>query len=302
MKIIQSFWPKPFISRCHYGIENSNINDILKKNIDYYNLSARIFKNIGYNIEIFTDEQGAELFKNNNEGQVIRKDLEKINGDKYSPNLWSFSKLYSLYLAAEDYNNKIIHVDNDIFFKDIEYIKNKIMSNWEILVQSKEDGVFFNRYYKRSIEGFCDIFKLDLYQRLDLTTYNYAYNCGFLGFKNREYIIDFYTKYKNFYDIVNQDKIGLEKYLYLKNMFAPIHFLDGIKININCILEQSQIVNFCNNRNLYVQEILPKFLWPNLYNGYCLNDIPKIGYKHFAGHKKFIEKELYEKIFSEYNF
>lgn len=300
MKIIQSFWTKPLINKCHYGIDNLNINQLFKKNIDYYNLGAKIFKKIGYDIELFTDSYGAELFKHNNVGQVIRKDLDDLDKNNCLPELWSFSKIYSLQKASLNYNDKIIHIDNDIFFKDIDYIKNKIESDWDILVQSKEDGVFFDKYYKRSIQGFCDIFKLTLYQKLDLTTYNYAYNCGFLGFKNKEYLNMFYKKYKNFYDIVNEDKVGLEKYLYLKKIFAPVHFLEGVKININCILEQVQIAEFCNSLNLNVKEILPKFLWPNPYNGSCLNNIEKLKYKHFSGHKKFTEQEVYEEIFSKY--
>lgn len=301
MKIIQSFWTKPIIDKCHYGTENLDINNIFKKNIDYYNLGAKIFKKMGYSIEIFTDSLGAELFKNNNAGQAIKKDLEILNKRDYSPHLWSFSKIYALYTAALEYDDKIVHVDNDIFFKDLDYIKNKINSDWEILVQSKEEGIFFNKYYKRSVQGFCDIFKFNLYQKLDLTTYNYAYNCGFIGFKNKKLLEAFCSKYKSIYEVVNSDKAGLEKYLYLKNMFAPINFLDGLRININCILEQIQVAEFCNSLNLNVKEILPKTIWPNPYNGYCLNNITKIKYQHFAGHRKFTDEETFKKIFSEYN-
>jgi len=303
IKIIQSFWPKPFTEGILHGLNNDQIKSkALEKTIEYYKIGAKMFKSMGYKVVLYTDELGKNLIGSETKYDEIKTDLEILN-EKGSPILWTSAKILALYKAhKEESDKKVIHVDHDIFFENSKFIKEKIESDWDILVQSKEILKYYEVFYQKSIDTFCDLFFISPQRQALLKNYNYTYNCGFLGFKNIEHTNLFKNQFFSLHNHILENKSCLDAYLNLKKLHSLYKMQKGVKVNINCILEQVQIAEFSNTHNLYVKEIIPIYLWELGNNQSHCNICPKIEYEHLSGPNKYIENKLYNKIIKNYNF
>lgn len=325
MKIIYSFWTKPFFEKKEDGFYSNGwhgpikpttqaLNDALNRNAKYYHTSAKCARKIGYKIELYTDNKGAELIGNANFFDNINTELEDLKDEAAS--LWSVAKIFSLKRALEKEDNPVVHIDSDIFFHNGNLINEKINSNWDIFVQSKEYAKCFEECYERDLSFFLNVF-FQLYPPIEENAYNflkkyfqYSYNCGFLGFKNKDIASRYFNNYYEIYKKISNPsflKIYFDECLsmahYINNrknsLFSP---QKSRKLNINCILEQIQLVNFSNYHNLYTKELIPINEWDSnqLYEGRVKSN-QKLGYMHFCGNNKYYKDEIYNKIISEYD-
>ena len=193
-------------------------------------------------------------------------------------------------------------MDHDIFFENPKFIKEKIESDWDVLVQSKEISKHYEVFYQKSIEAFCDLFLINPEKQILLKNYNYTYNCGFLGFKNIKDTLLFKDKFFSLHNHLLKNQKALDTYINLKKFYAPYRYHKGVKVNINCILEQVQITEFSNTHNLYVKEIIPIYLW-NLGNNQSICNVSQeIGYEHLSGPRKYTDNKIYNKTINKYNF
>lgn len=302
-KIIQSFWTKPFTEGVLYGLNDDQINsDALKKTIEFYKTGAKIFKSMGYPVTLYTDKIGSNLMGSETKYDEIKTDLEILN-QKSSPILWSSAKILALYKAHKQESDKrIVHVDHDIFFENTKFIQEKIESDWDILVQSKETSKHYEIFYQKSLDTFCDLFSINPAKQVLLKNYNYTYNCGFLGFKNIEHTNLFKNQFFSLHNHILENKSCLDAYLNLKKLHSPYKMQKGVKVNINCILEQVQIVEFSNTHNLHVKEIIPIYLWNLGNNQSTCNVYQEIGYEHLSGPRKYTDNKIYNKTINKYNF
>lgn len=312
MNIIFSFWTKPFNTNNLIGRRTNGSDggvevltkEIEKKIIDrtvkYYEISAKCFKRAGYKVTLFTDRTGKELVDNKLYDSV-RMDLEEINSQPAE--LWSIAKIFSLKRSLEEYKCPVIHVDHDIFFTKIPEIKNRIEgSNWDVLVQSKEVNEHYYKIYDKSLEIFCQIFQLDpLGGSRFLRTFNYAYNCGFLGFKDLKTAKLYIDSYNQIYNKIASDLDKLNKYIYIRAICGGNHWLDGAKANVNCIIEQIVLTQVVNYYNLYAKEILPMSFWGKDPTKNIIKYNKKMGYYHASGNSKYLDDSTYNKIISEFD-
>lgn len=302
-KIIHSFWPKPFTEGVLYGLNDTQARSkALEKTIEFYKIGAKIFKSMGYEVVLYTDKVGKGLIGSQAKYDEIKTDLEILN-EKSSPLLWGAAKVLALYKAHKEENNKkVIHVDHDVFFENPKFIKEKIESDWDVLVQSKEISKHYEVFYQKSIDTFCDLFLIPPAKQVLLKNYNYTYNCGFLGFKNIEHTLLFKDQFFSLHNHLLKNQQALDVYINLKKFYAPYRHHEGVKCNINCILEQVQITEFTNTHNLHVKEIIPISSWDRGNNQSLCNVSEKLSYEHLTGLLKYTDDKLYNSIINKYNF
>ena len=323
MRIIYSFWTKPFkeINASGRGangwqgwttkkITEENIQEALNRAGKYYEITAKIFKNLGYKIDLYTDKEGEALIKNKALYNNIYLDLEDLKDQPAE--LWSLAKIYSLNKAYNNLNEKIVHLDNDLFFSKLDLVKYQLECDWDIIVQSKEINKHYNTYYRYSIEYFCEIFSINQVDKINYLTYNHAYNCGFLGFRNKEVAGLYINEYINLYNKILSQKASLDKYILFKfNENFPIGHQSVYKVNINCILEQVLLTYLVCHNNLYAKEVIPVNLWQNPSNsnkkypieylGFLGQSIEELGFYHFSGGKKYISDKIYNEILEKFD-
>lgn len=110
MKIVHSFWSKPFTSKGH-TIEKINGGwRHPKYNLMSWALSCLSFKKF-YDIELVTDSYGKRVLIDflNLPYSSVKMELDSLN--KYPESLWALGKLYSYSLQHEPF----IHADGDVF-------------------------------------------------------------------------------------------------------------------------------------------------------------------------------------------
>jgi hypothetical protein len=299
MKYILSWWSKPLLSAPQEKNPYDELTPKQKIEIQTYFYIKNfnfIQKNISKNIEIVTDDFGYEKLKHLT--PQIRTDLNNIN--YFHNDLWSIGKIYALSL----YDEPICMMDNDLFIKNYIKYKEIINLNWDILVQSKEISPAFSFSYERGIEVFLSLFNKELLSENLIEiyyykTYNFAYNCGNLGFKDYKLKNQFLEKVMKIYHILNDN----EK---IVNFYNTCNFFNRrhehlFTLNINCIIEQVFLTLWANYNNLYVKELMPVKEW-EIFNGINnkLNNIQNSCdlYSHYIGYEnklKFNEQDFIKK-------
>jgi len=304
LKIIQSFWTKPYkhinvlggySNGWHHSKLESNTSEAIQKSVKFYELSAKCLRKLGYTIELFTDQEGASLISQNIYDNV-NTSLDAIKDEPAE--LWTIGKIYSLEKAIEMSNEPCIHVDHDIFFRKPEIIKERIECDWDILVQSKEIDDSYKEAYEESIDIFCNIFGIHPFTLRFLKTYNFCYNCGFLGFKNKEISDKYIPAYYKLYKHISKQKLNMNKFIGLRAYCGNKGF--GLKSNMNCIIEQILLTKIANFYNFYTREIFPVSSWCGGAGRSRIISSKKLGFKHASGQRKY-DKENFEKIISEFN-
>jgi hypothetical protein len=221
---IHSFWSKPLLDN-RWDEEGS-----FEKSLYLMALSLKTMKTVFDRVELVTDIKGAELLKHL-DYDTIHLDLEDLND--IPSRYWSVGKVYSL----KRYNEPVCHVDGDVFFLDSN-IKSLFDDNYDGIVQMKEIGNHYHDTYNDLImkmsPALCDI---------DLGVYNFAYNCGVMGFKNMYFMKDFISTY----------------FMILESCRKNQKIIDRIggEYEINVVIEQSLLTHVAQNNNMYVKELLP---------------------------------------------
>jgi hypothetical protein len=202
MKVIQSFWSKPFFK------ENDDLNARFKggwlnANFFFYScmLSCLKFKQNYEEVSLYTDDLGKKLLIDKLEIPYSKVHLELNKLQDYPAELWALGKVLTYSLQEKPF----IHVDTDVFIWNrlpVDFL------NADLFAQNLEYN--FPKY-KEVLEIVLSEFKditEDLFPIYLKTKNVYAYNAGIIGGSS----LDFFKEFKSkVFDIVdaNLDKLHL---------------------------------------------------------------------------------------------
>lgn len=112
MKIVHSYWSKPFVCRSRQSGEGDT-GGWCDKTFFYMSwaLSCLSFKSLYGEIELYTDHFGKELLIDKLGLPYTRVSLALEDLQAYPPELWALGKIYTYRLQKEPF----IHADNDVF-------------------------------------------------------------------------------------------------------------------------------------------------------------------------------------------
>ena len=260
MRFVHSFGTRPM------GINMGDENGLKRilGNICYYALSVSYLKMFGQKIVLHTDSLGESLMSHIPYDEIILTSDEIP--ENISPRFWAFSKMWALEQEPLD----SIHIDGDVFIKKESLINDLLESNYDLLAQSFEDTVKYQKLahicWKDPI--YCES------KGLNVDEYG-AYNTGIMGFGNQELKDKFLSGYK---DLVlhYSDKFG-DELLQLSSHCPDI------------IFEQKYIYQLSKNYN--VKLLLDSSKLPTEFR----TQSNEIGYQHVFSNVKFnqIDKCLY---------
>jgi hypothetical protein len=251
MRVIHSFWSKPFLN------DRWGVTDQYRKNIFTYSLSALYAKQLFGNITLVCDDAGATLLESIGYDHIDTS----LNGIAHiNPKYWTYGKVKALSL----YDEPVLHIDGDVLLNN-KALKKIFDSYWDVMVQMKEVGTHFTDTYSGMLAAVNKAVGF-----IDYALYNYVYNCGIIGFKN----IGFKNKYcQTFFDTIEKCEENVD----------VLNKLDG-KYELNCVLEQSLLTFLSQSHNVYVKELLPLHEMTESGLEGLAN---KMGYSHLWGKSKY---------------
>lgn len=227
MKIIHSFWSKPILNNLE------KLNNIKL----FYELSLDCLKRTYKDVELHTDSFGASLLKDLNYDKV-HLSFDDDYMQNLDPLFWASSKIFAL----KTYEEPVIHFDADFFIFRPEKFQFQ-EQNFDVIVQSKE--ISWESNYKNQSKYFKSIMKLPYGD----FQYNFAYNCGILGFKN----IDFKNHYVHkHFEMVNY----AVNYQLIKSLELAEMLLMG-QTPFSTFFEQVLLTKLAQDFNLHVKEFVP---------------------------------------------
>lgn len=180
MKIIQSYWSKPYNE-----LSGSNrMGGWSEKAFHYMSCALSCLKLAEfYPVELITDQKGIDILINKIGLPYSHTtiDLEYID---YPTSLWAVGKVVAYSLQNEPF----IHIDNDVFIWS-KFPEHIIASN--LVVQSIEENFHHNLFYlELAIKKFKYISKSLLEQKNNKSITN-SINAGILGGKDISFIKDY---------------------------------------------------------------------------------------------------------------
>ena len=111
MKIIQSYWTKPNLKKANLHISDRNNGGWLDKRYNYFSwaLSCLTLRELYKEVELYTDEQGAELLIN----KFITSELQNISGLTIIGPRDSAKRsgIVSFYIANKDHHQIALMLD-----------------------------------------------------------------------------------------------------------------------------------------------------------------------------------------------
>lgn len=246
MRIFQSLWTKPALDK-RWDQDNQ-----LESNIWLYTLSVLYAKSIGLEIVLYTDSLGKALL-NHLPYDAIYTTLNNIP-DSIPTMVWAYGKFEAL--KNEPIGS--IHIDGDVFLKKSDILKELDFSSYDVIVQNAEGMGWYYTDPKKQLIKYNIISE-------DFLNTNYAYNCGIVGFNNKE----LKNQYLNFYfDSIN--KVSTTRNL-------KTIMLSNKSFCIDLPLEQHSLAALCQNYK--VKELL---------KGEDLHQKSlSIGYQHLIGKDKY---------------
>ena len=233
MKIIQSFWTKPFNSTK----DNSSLSD---RSIGGYNDIQSFLRAISYScltlskyyeVELVTDSLGKEILIDilNLPYSNCRVDLDKLNN--YDSSLWALGKIYTYSIQDRPF----LHIDNDVFIWK-KFPKSFLDSR--LIAQSQEgnDAEHYQKICQQLIRGkFIWPKEMEKYMK-NLGSINgvSAYNAGVIGGND----LDFFKNYTNLaFKLINdnQDKLsqidrGIFNIFFEQSLFYSLAHYKAIKV------------------------------------------------------------------------
>lgn len=244
MKIIQSFWSKPFQ-------KSGGWYDPVFHYISW-TLSCLKLLQFYDEVELVTDRKGYDILINKlhlpyTSVQVCLNDI-----DHYYEGLWALGKIYTYSLQ----NKPFIHVDNDIFIW--EKFPDRIESS-QLIAQHFENNYSYNR------KSFFDLIKrgikYDDFMKPEKSSVINESNLGIVGGCNMEFFKDYTEKVFRFVNI-NYDVISrlskkdvsivnniFEQYIYYslaKNKSCPIEYLlDGVSDSFKELVRFNSVPHSC---------------------------------------------------------
>jgi hypothetical protein len=188
MKIVQSFWTKPFLS-AGKGMPGSRLNGGWpEKKFNYYSwaLSCLQLRKYYSNIQLVTDDLGKELLVDKMQLPYTSVTTTLNQLDKYNSNLWAIGKI----LAYAGHHEPFLHVDGDIF---IWRAFNDRVASLNLVAQNVESKIYRNNDLLTYVcNNFASIPPYFSYA-LDSTAPPLCINAGIIGGVNHA----FFDKYKS---------------------------------------------------------------------------------------------------------
>ncbi len=239
MKIIHSFWSKPFINvpfeqnDSYYGWRDK------KYHYMSWALSCLSFKKVYGHIELYTDREGKEIFKD-----ILQLPYDKIHVEldclnTFDEKLWAIGKIYTYILQ----NKPFIHVDGDVF---IWQRFDKSIEQAELFGQHLEINEGHYRFGLNQIKSKRFLIPSEFESDFQKIKKFQATNAGIIGGNN----IKFFKNYgEKAFDFINKnlnkisnDLIGANYALLYEQYFFSVlarlnkieitHFLDSKKEDI----------------------------------------------------------------------
>lgn len=256
MSLIQSFWSEP-AKWNRWGIGKQ-----VEANLWIAALSCVYTKKIGASLIMHTDDFGKELLKHLPYTD-LRLTLNQIPKDT-PPGQWAVSKMYA------QMNSKLgdIHIDNDVFIKKKSLYESMCNSKYDLIVQSieKTDG----HLYKHP----CGVLKEIPNLPMDLD-FPLAYNCGVVGFKDKQLKEKYLSDYFKFYEIVTKNPKILDL----------MH--SNTRYTLELLIEQQHLFEVSSNNHV-LAVLLDK------------SNADNVGYQHLIGSAKYVlidkVKEVLKKL------
>lgn len=262
---IHSFWSKPLLEN-RWGLSGT-----FEKSLIMSALSLATMKQVFDEVHLVTDTSGAELFKDLGYDKV-HLDLNHIAD--LNPRYWSAGKIHAL----KRYKVPVVHVDGDVFFLKPE-VRGFFEQNWDVAVQMKEAGNHYHKTYSHMVAKMQPALG-----GWGLDRYNFAYNCGVMGFKDIDFMHRFVEEYFKVLGSCQQNQNVIDRI--------------GPEYEINIIIEQALLTHIAQNAGVYVKELitLEKQTFPGLQP-----EAETLGFVHLWGPSKYqphwesrVEKRLLE--------
>ena len=235
----------------------------LKVNAYYFTLSAVYAKNSGFEIVLHTDNKGAEVLKDAPYDQIII-DLEIDDIPRKGVFAWAKFK------AMENELVESIHIDGDVFLKKESIKEHLNYEDYDIIVQQLESTCEeFEPHWNRATTAFA---KCEYPSFMPRYCAN-MYNCGIVGFKDKE----LYKEYTNHYfDLINQYNIfGIDT--------------KGVP---DLVAEQQLLYYFAKHKGLKVKELLKEESIQEMAD--------ELGYQHLLGESKYNDFEICKKVLNKH--
>lgn len=241
--LVHSFWTQPsMISRYGYRCEQ------LFYNLWYFALSCAYAKRSGADIVLHTDALGRLLF-GHLPYDAIYTTLDNVEAP---PRFWAAGKFYAIDAEEED---RVIHIDGDVFIKNPKLLDRMYNSEGDILLQYREPWVASNVRER-----------LSRYMTRDYFDHAEMYNTGVLGIFNKELKVSILDSY---FASIDEARDRLSQELLDDENFTP-----------DLVCEQQMIAHRSQGYRV-------DFLLRDAYN--CKEDANEIGYQHVMSSAKFSE-------------
>jgi len=135
MKIIQSYWTKPSLKKSNLNNSDRNKGGWLDKRFNYFSwtLSVLKFREYFEEVELYTDELGAEFLIGKLELPYSKVHVVLDEMNRYDHDLWAIGKLYVYGLQTTPF----LHVDGDVFIW--EKFDKELLAK-DLITQNLEDA------------------------------------------------------------------------------------------------------------------------------------------------------------------
>ncbi|MFA0964339.1 DUF6734 family protein [Roseivirga sp. BDSF3-8] len=195
MKIVQSFWSKPFFrpdgTRLHGGWPHRRYNYIS------WALSCLLLSEHYEKLEIVTDEMGKEILidKLGLPYRSVRVVLDELN--EYHPDLWALGKLYAYSIQSEPF----LHVDSDIFiWKPFD----ARLTNAPLIAQNRESYTSHYTFQYSEVYKYFEVIPAYLQGLNEQFEFIPAINAGILGGNDLEFFKTYTSEAFNFVNANSQ--------------------------------------------------------------------------------------------------
>ena len=258
--LIHSAWVKPMRDRWY-------VNNQIEGNLWLYALSVHYAKSVGANIILHTDSEGEKIF-----GILPYDNIYcTLNGlDKHIHHrFWAAGKMIALENSPLGY----IHIDGDVFIKNVEVLNAISFKDEDIVIQNREHLGFVTGYKDLCYEQNLNLLRqyinnntmriIKRYERMES-----AYNTGIFGFKSESLKCRFLDGYWNT----------------VKKLCSNRSFISKISTDQNAcpdiILEQMHLYSLCRKYNAKVKSLFKE-------HDNIVEKAIEIGYTHVIGKEKY---------------
>lgn len=180
MKIVQSYWSKPY----EKSVVGNQMGGWCDKIFHYMSCALSCLKLAEYYpVELVTDQKGKDIFidKIGLPFRSVKDDLQNID---YPTDLWAIAKIITYSLQTEPF----LHVDNDIYIWS-EFPEYIVRSN--LAVQSIEESYAHNRSYTEDIMDKFSYVPAAISKQKETGLEVNSINAGIIGGNNLSFIHDY---------------------------------------------------------------------------------------------------------------